>query len=77
MYFQKIYGLGNVKLKIKWRSRLEKTKQLVENVKVINKWYYTLRGRFFFALIPQKLIIHIYKSHINFSQHNMMGVLTN
>jgi hypothetical protein len=33
--FQKIYGLGKVKLKIKWSGRLEKT-HLVENVKEIN-----------------------------------------
>jgi hypothetical protein len=34
--FQKIYGLGEVKLKIKWPGRLEKNKNLVENVKEIN-----------------------------------------
>jgi hypothetical protein len=39
--FQKIYGLGKVKLKIKWPDRLEKNTNLAENVKEINWWYYT------------------------------------
>jgi hypothetical protein len=34
--FQKIYGLGKVKLKIKCPGRLEKNTNLVENVKEIN-----------------------------------------
>jgi hypothetical protein len=32
----KIYGLGKVKLKIKWPGSLEKNTNLVENVKEIN-----------------------------------------
>jgi hypothetical protein len=34
--FQKIYGLGKIKLKIKWPGRLEKNTNLVENLKEIN-----------------------------------------
>jgi hypothetical protein len=36
--FQKIYGLGKVKLKIKWpgTGRLEKNTNLLENLKEIN-----------------------------------------
>jgi hypothetical protein len=34
--FQKIYGLGKVKLKIKWPGRLKKNTNLVENLKEIN-----------------------------------------
>jgi hypothetical protein len=42
--YQKIYGLGKVKLRIKWPGRLEKNTNLVENVEEINEWYYTYNG---------------------------------